>query len=100
MERASVRVRDQMEPLEPLDLSKCSTVGQLVGAMSRCSFGARMLGEVAETLTTWITNGQRPVAVFDGNTLKPLHLLLQLMRQKGWIADIVTSQEFAQKERR
>ena len=50
----SVDVRSTFEALEPLDLKKCNTVGELVRAMSKCSFVARMIGEVTETLHQWI----------------------------------------------
>jgi hypothetical protein len=42
-----------LQPLELLDLGKCRTVSQIVDGMSRCAFGARMLGEVAAKLTAW-----------------------------------------------
>ena len=40
-----------LQPLELLALGKCQTVSEIVDGMSRCAFGARMLGEVAATLT-------------------------------------------------
>lgn len=41
---------DGLEPLEPLDLSKCETVSDLVAGMSKCSFGARAVGEAADVV--------------------------------------------------
>lgn len=67
------QVRETMEKLEPLDLSKCHTVSEIVDGMSRCSFGARMLGEVADTLTRWVTQRQqnprvnKPHIIYDGD---------------------------------
>ena len=48
----------KLEPLERLDLRKCTTVGDIVLAMSKCSFGARMLGEVAQKILGWIQQGK------------------------------------------
>lgn len=62
----AVNVREHMQPLELLDLSKVHTVSELVRAMSKCSFGARMLGEVADTLTEWCRKEEtKPVIVHD-----------------------------------
>jgi deoxyhypusine synthase len=41
---------DKLEPLAPLDLTRCRTVSELVSGMSRCSFGARSVGEAAEVV--------------------------------------------------
>lgn len=45
---------DGLEPLEPLDLSKCRSVSELVEAMSKCSFGARAVGEAAKVLEAMV----------------------------------------------
>ncbi|MBI4415063.1 MAG: deoxyhypusine synthase family protein [Candidatus Kerfeldbacteria bacterium] len=83
-----------MEPLEPLDLSRCHTVGDIVNAMSRCSFGARMLGEVAATLTGWVDHGEKPYCVYDGLGDTPLGLLLRAMVSNGWFRSILTPAEY------
>jgi hypothetical protein len=54
----------KLQPLELLDLGKCQTVSRIVDGMSRCAFGARMLGEVAAKITGWC--GERE-AVFRGD---------------------------------
>ena len=59
----------KLEPLERLDLRKCTTVGDIVLAMSRCSFGARMLGEVAQKTLGWIQQGKNIRVVYDGQEL-------------------------------
>jgi len=41
---------DGLEPLAPLDLERCHTVSELLDGMSRCSFGARAVGEAAVVL--------------------------------------------------
>lgn len=58
-------IRDQLQPLELLDLQKCNTVGKIVDGLSRCSFGGRMLGEVCATIEGWIKNGRQPIVVCD-----------------------------------
>src|SRR5436190_764055 len=78
----------KLEPLERLDLRKCTSVGQIVMAMNQCSFGARMLGETALKIHHWIQNGRPIRAVYDG---KPLLGLLESMQQKGWIHSIIQS---------
>jgi hypothetical protein len=78
----------ELEPLERLDLRKCTSVGSIVLAMNQCSFGARMLGEVALTLRRWIQQGRKIRVVYDGRALRDL---LESMRTRGWIHDIVRS---------
>lgn len=45
---------DGLEPLSPLDLTKYSTVSDLVRGMAKCSFGARTVGEAAEVLQAMV----------------------------------------------
>ncbi len=47
-------VSDGLEPLAPLDLTKYRTVSDLVAGLSRCSFGARSVGEAAKVLETMV----------------------------------------------
>lgn len=89
------RVRAKMEPLKPLDLSKHNTVSDLVEGMSHCSFGARMLGEVAGTLVHWISSGYLPILVYEGRMDSPLGILLQHMRDTGWFGALLTTEDFA-----
>src|SRR6187402_178027 len=78
----------KLEPLERLDLRKCKTVGSIVLAMNQCSFGARMLGEVALKMRRWIEQGAKIRVVYDGT---PLRDLFERMQKRGWIHDIVRS---------
>ena len=82
----------KLEPLERLDLRKCTTVGDIVRGMSKCSFGARMLGEVAHKMFEWIQAGKPIRAVYDGTELLNC---LKRMQTNGWIRDIVRSGEVA-----
>ncbi len=81
----------KLEPLERLDLRKCTSVGGIVMAMNQCSFGARMLGEAALKIHKWIQNGRPIRVIYDG---KPLIGLLKSMRNKGWIHSVVQSATF------
>ena len=45
---------DNFVPLEALDLSKVKTVNDLVTRMSKCSFGARNIGEAADVLEAMV----------------------------------------------
>ena len=80
----------ELQSLERLDLRKSTTVGGIVKAMSQCSFGARMLGEVALKILGWV-QGKRPVrVVYDG---KQLLGTFEKMRLKGWIREVVSSDQ-------
>jgi deoxyhypusine synthase len=78
----------KLEPLERLDLRKCTTVGEIVLGMSKCSFGARMLGEVAQKILGWIQDGKPIRVIYDGEELLPL---FRKMQGHGWIREIVQS---------
>ena len=95
MKRKTDDVRKQMEKLVPLDLSKNHTVSEIVDVMSRCSFGARMLGEVAKTLTDWFSaKNTKPTVIYDGPERTLVHMILQKMRINGWVGYITTSEEY------
>ena len=80
----------KLEPLERLDLRKCATVGDIVQAMNRCSFGARMLGEATEKILGWIQQGKPIRVVYDGQELLDVFTTMQ---DKGWIREIVRSDQ-------
>ncbi len=80
----------KLEPLERLDLRTCTTVGDIVLAMSRCSFGARMLGEVAQKTLGWIQQGKNIRVVYDGQELLDA---FKRMQDRGWIREIVRSDQ-------
>ena len=89
-------VRATMQPLELLDLRKVQTVSELVDAMSKCSFGARQLGEATATLHRWIvSSGHKPAIVCDGESDSAVMNLLRTMQSKGWFSSIYTTEEFA-----
>jgi deoxyhypusine synthase len=65
-------------------------VGDIVLGMSRCSFGARMLGEVAQKTLAWIQQGKSIRVVYDGEELLPI---FERMRDRGWIREILRAGE-------
>src|SRR5262245_19960178 len=58
--------------------------------MSKASFGARMLGEVAQKTLGWIQQGKPIRVVYDG---KELLISFKRMQANGWIREIVRSDE-------
>jgi len=88
------------EKLKPLDLKKCKTVGDIVEAMSHCSFGARMLGDVSKTLLQMITSRKKPLIVYDGKKDTPLGKLIKKMVGKKWFSGTVSSYDYSQSSHR
>ena len=56
-------MKHELEELELLDLKKCHTVNDIIKGMDRCSFGARCLGEVTDTI-------EEIVKEHSGSTMK------------------------------
>ena len=83
--------------LRLLDLKKCDSVAEIVAGMSRCSFGARMLGEVTAKISQWITDKNSPVAVYDGKLDSPVGELLQEMVRRNWLDQILSQREYLAK---
>lgn len=81
-------IRKNLEELKLLDITKTETVGEIVEAMKYCSFGARMLGEVADTLWQWCTGKEKPIIVYAGYTDDFLGSLLLKMVEKKWFLKI------------
>jgi deoxyhypusine synthase len=90
--------REKMEKLEPLDLAKCKTVGDILSGMKKCSFGARMLGEVAEKVVKWTNENPKPIIIFDGRMDTPLGGLLKWMANgkggKNWFSKIIRPERY------
>ncbi|MDH3443007.1 MAG: deoxyhypusine synthase family protein [Deltaproteobacteria bacterium] len=83
------------EELKSLDLKHSTTVGEIVDAMKYCAFGARMLGEVANTIRGMIGEGENPIIIFDGLPDSPLAQLLKKFVKKEWCAKILRPGEYA-----
>jgi len=87
-----------LEELKLLDLRKCSTVSDIISGMGMCSFGARMLGEIADTLARFASSKDRkdrPVIIYDGKIDTQLAKLMQLMVRKGWFTRMITPEEYS-----
>jgi deoxyhypusine synthase len=87
--------RSGLIALEPLDVASHSTVGKLVDGMSRCSFGARMLGDVAASLTEWALDPlQRAPIIYDGKLDTPLGNLLKQMVERKWFTQLMKPEDY------
>ena len=82
------------QELELLDLRKRRTVSEIVDGLSRCSFGARMLGEAADTLCAWASAPRKPLLVYDGLGASPVGRLLARMVDRGWFSALQSPQDF------
>ncbi len=90
----------QFEELKSLDLQKCASVGDIVAAMRYCAFGARMLGEVAQTILEMVAAKAKPVLIYSGIAQSPLGRLLKQFVVKGWCREIMLPSEYARSKRR
>lgn len=84
----------QLEELTQLDIARTRTVSDIVDAMRLCSFGARMLGEVAHLLAQTIKEGAPPLLLFDSASNAPLSQLLCRMVLKRWFSAMSTPEEY------
>lgn len=98
-------ILNRLIPLAPLDLRACHTVSDMAAGMERCSFGARMLGQVAATLTEWITSEPPAIIIYDGepeiydgepDPAGRLHVLLRFLctGKNRWFKRLYTPQGF------
>jgi deoxyhypusine synthase len=85
----------EFEELKSLDLHRCASVGDIVGGMRGCAFGARMLGEAAATIHQMIISKKRPIVIYDGPERSPLSLLLRRFVTKEWCARMVLPLDYA-----
>jgi deoxyhypusine synthase len=86
----------EFEELKSLDLNRSHSVGEIVDAMKYCAFGARMLGEVAQTMRGMIAAAKKPVIIYDGRLDSPLGRLLQEFVKKTWCSKMLEPAEYAQ----
>lgn len=94
-------IRKKLQPLEVLDLARCKTVGETVEQMEKCAIGARMIGEVARTITQFMSAGGKITAIYDGKKESELgKLLLRMQNEKEWIGEIFTPEEYGRKKMR
>ena len=87
----------EFEELKSLDLNRSHSVGEIVDAMKYCAFGARMLGEVAQTIRGMIGAKKNPVIIYDGRLDSPLGRLLQEFVKKNWCSEMLEPAEYARR---
>jgi len=90
----------QLEELKSLDLGKCDTVGDIVNAMRYCAFGARMLGEVANTIFEMVSAKDKPILIYSGIEDSKLGLLLKKFVSNNWCRQIMLPSEYARRKKR
>ncbi|MGF1481401.1 MAG: deoxyhypusine synthase family protein [Cyanophyceae cyanobacterium] len=88
---------DPLQELKPLDLTTVHSVASLVGGLSLCSFGARMLGEATAKFHRWLADGRLPTIVYERGLDASLESLLQEMVARRWVSQVVTQREYAEK---
>jgi len=84
---------DGLEPLEPLDPRRASSVDALVRAMGKTAFGGRRLGEAADVLEEMVSDKDcfRVVTVSGAMTVAKQGLLLCEMIERGWVQAVVST---------
>ena len=89
----------QFEELKSLDLQKCESVGDIVAGLRHCAFGARMLGEVAQTIHEMAAAKEKPLLIYDGLENAPLGRLLRSLVENRWFSKIVLPSQYAKSKR-
>jgi deoxyhypusine synthase len=90
----------KFEELKSLDLAKCETIGDIIEGMRYCAFGARMLGEVANTIREMVTAKDKPILIYSGIPDTPLGLLLKKFVANEWCRQIMLPSEYARLKNR
>ncbi|HUC99737.1 MAG TPA: deoxyhypusine synthase family protein, partial [Candidatus Polarisedimenticolaceae bacterium] len=88
----------EFEELKSLDLHQCTTVGDIVAGMRYCAFGARMLGEVANTIREMIVANEKQIIIYDGVEDSPLGFLLREFVKKKWARKILLPSQYAKQK--
>jgi len=94
MEKLTKRGLSDLQALELLDLRKCATVRDIISGMSKCAFGARMLGEVLLSIEGFLNNNSPPLLIFDGKLSTSLGNLLKKMVEERFFSRLLTSEEY------
>lgn len=84
-----------LEKMELFDLSKCNTISDVARGYEGTAFGARMLGEVTNSLHRLAAAGTPAIAIYDGKSDSPLGKTLLDMRKQNMFADIQKSRQYA-----
>jgi hypothetical protein len=88
----------EFEELKSLDLRECATVGDVVAGMRYCAFGARMLGEVANTIHQMILSREKQVIIYDGVEDSQLSLILRDFVKNRWARKILLPSQYARQK--
>jgi deoxyhypusine synthase len=88
----------EFEELKSLDLRQCESVGDIVAAMRYCAFGARMLGEVANTIHQMIVSNENQTIIYDGVEDSQLGLLLREFVKNKWARKILLPSQYAKQK--
>jgi deoxyhypusine synthase len=88
----------EFEELKSLDLRECATVGDIVAGMRYCAFGARMLGEVANTIRQMIVSNEKQIIIYDGVEDSQLGLLLREFVKNKWARKILLPSQYAKQK--
>ena len=85
--------RDNLEPLEPLDVTKAGSVSEMLTAMKKTSFGARGMGEAADVLYEMATDPDCVViGTFAGAmTMAKMGLVISEMIDQGMLNAVVAT---------
>jgi deoxyhypusine synthase len=86
-------VSDGLEPLEALDLSRVSSVDDLVRGMASTAFAGRALGESADVLEAMIRDPDCLVVftMSGAMTIAKMGLVLCDMIDRGWVQAVVST---------
>ncbi|MFX0117518.1 MAG: deoxyhypusine synthase family protein [Candidatus Hodarchaeota archaeon] len=81
------------EALEPIDITKTTTISELIQAMARTSFGGRRIGEAADVLVEMIQDQDcfRVLTLAGAMTVAKQSLVICEMIERGWIHAIVST---------
>ena len=96
-DRSKLKTRE-FEELKSLDLRQCESVGDIVAAMRYCAFGARMLGEVANTIRQMIVSNENQTIIYDGVEDSQLGLLLREFVKNKWARKILLPSQYAKQK--
>jgi deoxyhypusine synthase len=92
---SETNIREHLEPLQMIDIEKCTTVGKTVEQMANSAMGARMIGEAAETIVRWIKEGKTPWVIFDnpdkGFESIAINGLFREMAEDGYIQPVISN---------
>jgi len=94
MEKLTKRSLSDLRELELLDLRKCASVRDIVVGMSKCSFGARMLGEAFLTIEQLVGKNTPPLLIYDGKTSGHFCSFLKKMVEDRYFSRMLTSEEY------